>query len=261
MARFQTAPRSLAGIEPAACVAAHEPDGGLILYTNRGQSEAQQAVLAQALDMDQPNLRIRSLGSAPAGPWETAMHYAALSLSLKSGRAVKIATSLDDNVALWLACARYGDPGPGRSGRQRPPHGPGSGHKRGTEGGANQAKLDQVMACAMAYATDNFRCRVSQVFTSTPPAEISATRIAAAVHFSVEGAAQRISPPTGHGPDRSAPGQRHPRKPPGPVPGSRQEVGPLGRRPSRPARPVSPLALKAIPACNWFGRKQTRKQA
>ena len=166
-------------------MAAHEPDGGLILYTNRGQSEAQQAVLAQALDMDQPNLRIRSLGSAPAGPWETAMHYAALSLSLKSGRAVKIATSLDDNVAYGLrvpGTAILGRAGVDDKGRLTALD-----LDISVDGGANQAKLDQVMACAMAYATDNFRCRVSQVFTSTPPAEISATRIAAAVHFSVEG--------------------------------------------------------------------------
>ncbi len=187
MARFQTAPRSLAGVEPAVCVAAHEPDGGLILYANRGRADVQHGALAAALDMDQAKLRIECLGDAPAGPWETAMQYAALSLAIKSGRAVRIAPSLAENVAHGLRV-----PGTvilGRAGVDDKGRLTALDLDISVDGGANQAKLDQAvaMAGAFAYSTDNFRCRVSRGFTNTPPAEVSASCIASAVHFAVEG--------------------------------------------------------------------------
>lgn len=187
MARFQTAPKALAGLEPAACVAAHEPDGGMVLYANRGSDSGQGLILAQALDMEPAMLRVVCLGSAVAGPWETAMQYAALCLAIKSGRAVKIVPSLADDVSYGLRTP--GTVISGRAGVDASGHITALDLDISVDAGANTFELSQAvaMAGAMRYTPDNFRMRIRQVVSSNPPALISESCVAAQVCFAMEG--------------------------------------------------------------------------
>lgn len=186
VARFQTAPRALAGVETAACVAAHEP-GGLALYTNRGDAADMHGQLVAELGIPADSLNVICLGGSPAGPWEMAMHYAALKLAAETGRAVRFAPDSADAAAFGLRA-----PGVVLLGRV-------SVNPDGLinaldldiniDAGANEETIEQTLDLAgpFVYSPANCRVRVRQVLTSNPPAYISPSSAAASVRFALEG--------------------------------------------------------------------------
>lgn len=186
MARFDLPAWSLAGLEPATFVAAPEGDG-VRLWANRGQAFAVRETLASALGLAPARLRVLAMGQIPAGPVELEAARLVCQLALACGRPVKLVSPLADDVAAGCrlpGCVILGRAGVDAKGRLLALD-----LDVIVDGGANQNAPADLIALLGAHPYDlaDWRFRVRQVFTNTPPALLAPAACAGAMTMAVEG--------------------------------------------------------------------------
>ena len=233
-------------IEPRACVATAEPDGGYTVRTSTQNPFGVRATLAKILAVPEPAVRVigATVGGGFGGKLDVTFEHWACLLARKSGRPVKFVSSRAEEL-------------PAANPREDSVV-----HIRSAIG-ADGALLAREVRCLLnagAYAHDTPFLAAVATIQATGPYRIHNVRADGVSRLHQHPAHRRLPRPVGapdgprrrvaHGRDRRAP-RRRPRRVPPPAPLRRGR--PRLQRPDRP-RPLGPSCLDRAVEAIGYGR-------